>query len=129
MTSLKTYRNVVNDPAVKLFLSEKGTPSVRTSPMFKTEYYFPAKFSMDSIVDALHSSEKRLLWDKNLHNQRVVRRNHRVELIHIQQKSHSLMPQKRDIYEKKIGFTYRPPASTSSQGMSNGYNEFAKMMA
>jgi hypothetical protein len=39
---------------------------MKYQPMFKTEYIFDSKYSMNLIIKAVHNAEMRKKWDTNL---------------------------------------------------------------
>ena len=55
INNLETYKNHLNDPNVKLWLNEKGTPFYNKMPLIKTVYIFDPKLSLNQVVRAIHS--------------------------------------------------------------------------
>ena len=92
-----------------MWINEKGTPMYNKIPLMKTEYIFDSRFSMESVVQAIHNSDMRMQWDSIMASKEFVRKVGRVELMKVSLKPHKLAPQKRDIFEKKFGWCYRPP--------------------
>ena len=60
MNELNTYKSALNDECVKLWINEKGTPMNNKIPLMKSEYIFDARFSMESVVQAIHNSDMRI---------------------------------------------------------------------
>jgi hypothetical protein len=50
INELNTYKSALNDPCVKLWINEKGTPMYNKLPLMKSEFIFDARFSMESVV-------------------------------------------------------------------------------
>ena len=75
---------------IQLWISENGSPYFKKVPLFKTEYIYPSKFSVDQIIQAIHSPDLRCKWDRNVESKTLVRKVNRVELIHTVIKPHPL---------------------------------------
>lgn len=69
---------------------QKGTPKMKYQPMFKTEYIFDSKYSMNLIIKAVHNPEMRKKWDTNLEQIKVVNKINRVHLVHKTYKANML---------------------------------------
>lgn len=98
---------------------EKGTPYYAKVPLFKTEYIYPSKYSMEQLMEAFNNLDQRSKWDRNVASMQLVRKINRVELIKTNISPHPLDPQKRDIFEKKFGFSHRKGASGAADEIDN----------
>lgn len=67
---------------------------------------------MDQVIQACHDPQQRIQWDKNIDKIKTVRNVNRVQILHTVNTAHILESTIRDMYEKKIGFTYRPPVTS-----------------
>ena len=81
---------------------------------------------MEQLVHAIHNSDMRVKWDNNLKSQTLIKKINRIELIHIMNQPHILASQKRDIFEKKFGFAYRPIVKSNDD--SGGFQIQSDMM-
>jgi hypothetical protein len=66
MSDLPEYKSQLKEDDVKLWIHEQGTPMYNKVPMMKTEYIFDSRFSMESVVQAIHNSDCRMKWDSNM---------------------------------------------------------------
>ena len=78
------------------------------APLFMTEYTFAVGIKMDQIVAALHNSSIRSKWDSHIVSIKSIKKVDRIELLHILNAPHKLINTKRDMFEKKFGFSHRP---------------------
>ena len=74
--------------------------------------------TMEQVVNAVHHPQLRLKWDKNIESISLVKKVSRVQLIHTVNRQNQLESVKRDMFEKKFGFSYRPPVHEEEKGLS-----------
>lgn len=76
---------------------------------------------MDQVIQAVHDPIRRAKWDKNIDQVRIIRNINRVQILHTIHTPHFLESVVRDMFEKKFGFTHRPPVTSRfDDQMSNG---------
>ena len=62
-------------------------------PLFKTEYIFDPSIKIDKVIQAMHNSDVRVKWDKNVESIQSIKKVDRVELLKITNASHKLISQ------------------------------------
>ena len=77
-------------------------------PLFKTEYIFDPSIKIEKVIQAMHNSNTRVQWDKNVESITSISKIDRIELLKITNTTHKLISSKRDMFEKKFGFSHRP---------------------
>ena len=154
LNSIYTFTNLLNEPGCKFWINEvskkdakalfillnlisnsffniqqKGYHYFKYFPLFKTEYLFDSKFTMDQVIQACHDPQRRVKWDKNIDKIKILRKVNRVQILHTVNTPHILENTVRDMYEKKVGFTYRPPVTSRIEDqISNSQANFAEEM-
>ena len=68
---------------------------------------------MEQVIQALHDPIQRCKWDSNIDKMHELRNVQRVQVIQTINKPHFLESTVRDMFEKKFGFTHRPPVATT----------------
>lgn len=121
LNNIKTYNSLLDEPGCKFWINEKGYQYFKFFPLFKSEYLFDKRYTMDQVIQAVHDPIRRAKWDKNVDEVRTIRTVGRVQLVQSLHTPHFLESIVRDMFEKKFGFTHRPPiASRFDDQVSNG---------
>jgi hypothetical protein len=75
----------------------------------------------------MHNIEVREKWDKNIKKSYIMKRNNRLAIIYILNKSNGPGIQKRDFYEKKISFKTRNHPMDDDDDQLNHYFYFSSI--